>query len=71
MIPLVEHHRKQIADLCRRSGVVRLDVCGSAATGAFSEDSDLDFVAIFSDPTPCTYADHYLTPCSHPKPPDP
>jgi hypothetical protein len=40
--------------------VVRLDVFGSAATGAFRDGSDLDFVATFSDTTPGTYADRYL-----------
>jgi predicted nucleotidyltransferase len=50
MIPLVEQHRKEIAALCERYGVRKLDVFGSAATGTFNaERSDLDFIVDFSD----------------------
>ena len=62
MIPLVANSHPAIAALCRRFGVVRLDLFGSAATGAFAETrSDLDFVVTFSHPTPTVdYADRYL-----------
>ena len=50
MIDLIAEHRAEIADLCRQYGVLRLDLFGSAATGAFNEEtSDLDFVATFAD----------------------
>ena len=53
MIPLVVNSHAAVAVLCRRFGVVRLDLFGSAATGAFAETrSDLDFVVEFSHPTP-------------------
>jgi predicted nucleotidyltransferase len=60
MILLVEQQRKAVAELCRRFGVRRLDIFGSAATGAFQETtSDLDFIADFADRS-AGYADRYL-----------
>lgn len=60
MIPLIVERRAAIAELCRKYGVRRLDLFGSAATGAFREaTSDLDFVADFADRSP-GYADRYL-----------
>ena len=45
MIALVEDKKDDIAALCRRFSIQRLDLFGSAATGAFDpETSDLDFV---------------------------
>lgn len=45
MIGELERHRGEIAELCRRYGVVRLEMFGSAATGSgFDEESDLDFL---------------------------
>lgn len=44
MIALIEQHRDQIVALCRRYGVRRLDLFGSAASGEFNpEASDIDF----------------------------
>ena len=61
MIDIVTQHRDQIAALCRQFGVRRLDLFGSAATGAFDPDtSDLDFVAAFADTHIPGYADRYL-----------
>ncbi len=60
MIPLLAIHRDEIAALCRRFGVARLDVFGSAVTGTARDGSDLDFVASFADTSPGTYADRYL-----------
>ncbi len=45
MIALVEEKKDDIAALCRRFSIQRLDLFGSAATGDFDpETSDLDFV---------------------------
>lgn len=46
MHALLERHRTQIAALCRRFNVVRLDVFGSAARGIDfdPERSDIDFL---------------------------
>ena len=50
MIPELAAKRAEIEALCRKLGVIRLDVFGSAATGAFKpETSDLDFLVEFDD----------------------
>src|SRR5437764_15303709 len=47
---IVERNRPAIAELCRRLGVRRLDLFGSAATGRFDpERSDLDFLVEFDE----------------------
>lgn len=61
MIDLIEEHRAEIVDLCRRFGVLRLDLFGSATTSAFDPaTSDLDFVATFDDTSAPNYAERYL-----------
>ena len=48
MIPLVEDRLAEVALLCERYGVERLDLFGSAAGEGFDPDrSDLDFVVSF------------------------
>jgi predicted nucleotidyltransferase len=43
--PLLLPHQDAIANLCRRHGVARLELFGSAATGAFEQGrSDYDFL---------------------------
>jgi predicted nucleotidyltransferase len=60
LLPLIAERTEEIAALCRRYGVLRLDLFGSAATGAFGDDSDLDFVAAFADTRVPGYADRFL-----------
>ena len=44
MIPLISQHSHELAELCRRNHVKRLEVFGSAAVGNFSPDSsDIDY----------------------------
>ncbi len=58
---LLEQHRTQLEALCRRYGVQRLEVFGSAATGlAQSGESDLDFLVEFGPLPPGGYADAYF-----------
>ncbi len=58
---LVEQHRTQLEALCRRYGVRRLELFGSAATGlAQSGGSDLDFLVEFDPLPPGGYADAYF-----------
>jgi len=53
---IVERNRPAIAELCRRFGVRRLDLFGSAATGRFDpERSDLDFLVEFEPMPPSPY----------------
>jgi uncharacterized protein len=61
MIPLVEQRIGALTELCRRFGVRRLDLFGSAATGGCRDAaSDLDFVVAFADTRSAGYADRYL-----------
>jgi predicted nucleotidyltransferase len=41
----------RIAALCREYGVVELDVFGSVARGEATDDSDIDFLYVLSDPS--------------------
>jgi uncharacterized protein len=50
MHALIESRREAIAQLCRRYGVARLDLFGSAASGQFDvQSSDFDFIVRFAD----------------------
>jgi uncharacterized protein len=50
MIPLIQDNREAIIDLCKRYGVQKLALFGSAARGDFDPDtSDVDFVLEFLD----------------------
>src|SRR6266536_4258421 len=50
MHALIESRREAIAQLCRRYGVMRLDLFGSAASGQFDlQHSDFDFIVRFAD----------------------
>jgi predicted nucleotidyltransferase len=60
MLQQVEQHRQEIAAICRKYGVIRLDLFGSAASGQlFSSDSDIDFFFEF-DANPVGLADRYF-----------
>lgn len=61
MIQLVEDQKQNIADLCRKYEVRRLDLFGSAARGEFQpEKSDLDFIVQFARTGYAGYADAFL-----------
>jgi hypothetical protein len=54
---IIERNLPAIAELCRRFGVRRLDLFGSAATGRFDPArSDLDFLVAFNEMPPGKYA---------------
>jgi len=53
MLTMIAEHRPEIAALCRRFGVRRLDVFGSAARDDFDPArSDLDFLVEFDARAP-------------------
>lgn len=54
MHSIIEQHRAEIETACRKYGVTRLEVFGSAARGDDfdSEKSDVDFIAEFQRPGP-------------------
>jgi predicted nucleotidyltransferase len=57
----IEQHKAALAALCRRFGVRRLDLFGSAAQGRFDPaTSDLDFVVEFADAGAPGYARRYI-----------
>lgn len=62
MIPLIQNTQPELVELCRRFGVERLYVFGSAASGQFNaRTSDLDFLVRMNDRRPTgAYADRYL-----------
>jgi len=61
MHPLVEQKLPQIAELCRRYHVRRLDLFGSATGGQFDlARSDVDFVLEFLPEAKSHYPDAYF-----------
>jgi predicted nucleotidyltransferase len=62
MTKVIEQHRDEVAELCRRVGASRLDVFGSAVREDFDpETSDMDFLVEFDDLSPTRYAEAYFT----------
>jgi predicted nucleotidyltransferase len=49
MISLIQQHRDEIPELCRRYRVKQLELFGSGARGDFNAQSDLDFFVEFED----------------------
>jgi predicted nucleotidyltransferase len=61
MLSLIEERGAQIAVLCRRFHVRRLDVFGSAARGDFDPArSDIDFLVEFEPLQPGAYVDAFF-----------
>ena len=61
MIPIITQHTDDIAEICRRHHVKRLEVFGSAASGNFNpSSSDLDFLVEFQLLPPAKHADTYF-----------
>ena len=63
MISVVEYRRAEVAELCERRGVERLDLFGSASgaeKGFDPEGSDLDFVVSFERREPPELFDRYF-----------
>ena len=49
MVRVIDEHREELEDLCRRHYVKKLYVFGSVTTGDFHKASDIDFLVEFSD----------------------
>ncbi|MGA3397797.1 MAG: nucleotidyltransferase domain-containing protein [Acetobacteraceae bacterium] len=62
MLPLIEARRAEIADLCRRFHVRRLEVFGSAARGTdFDPDrSDVDLLVTYEPDVPAPNLTEYF-----------
>ena len=51
MIELINNHKNEIRQICRRLDIRRLEVFGSAASGNFRfNQSDVDFIVEFNTP---------------------
>lgn len=61
MHPIIEQHREELEAACRKYGVTRLEVFGSAARDDFDEErSDLDFIVEFQRPGPMNASAQYF-----------
>ena len=61
MIALVDSRKNEIADICRRLAVRRLDIFGSAVRDTFDAvRSDIDFVVEFANHNQPGILDRYL-----------
>jgi predicted nucleotidyltransferase len=61
MVEVLEEKRESIAALCRRYGVVRLEVFGSALRDDFSSgESDVDLLVDFAPAAPYEHAKAYF-----------
>ena len=61
MITLIANNNEQLAKICRRHHVKRLDLFGSATTDNFNpDDSDLDFLVDYLPLSPAKHADAYF-----------
>lgn len=61
MHPMITRHRDQIADLCRRHGVQRLEVFGSLLRDDFRHaESDVDLVVEFLPSPTASPFDRYF-----------
>lgn len=61
MHPIVLEKKNVVTELCRRFGVARLEIFGSAAGGQFEDSSsDLDFLVEFSNSPETSRADQYF-----------
>jgi len=61
MLSVVSSKQDRLEALCRRFGVKRLELFGSASDGRFySEGSDLDFLVVFDPSVGGSRADRYF-----------
>lgn len=49
MQQIIEDRKEELIRLCKTLKIVRMNVFGSAASGDFREDSDIDLLISFSD----------------------
>jgi predicted nucleotidyltransferase len=61
MISLIDEHRAELVEICRRFGVQSLELFGSAADDTFDpQRSDLDFLVLFAPCAPAQRYDRYF-----------
>lgn len=57
----LEQHNGQIVNLCETNEVKSLFLFGSAITGSFRDDSDIDLVVDFDEKDPISYSNKYFS----------
>jgi predicted nucleotidyltransferase len=60
MISLLKNHQTEPSELRYQYGVVRLEIFGSAVTGAFNPESDLDSLVRFSKKPGLSLVEQYF-----------
>lgn len=62
MLADIDNHQRELAEICRRYGVTRLDVFGSAARGTDFKPgrSDIDFLVKFAPESTMTPLDRFF-----------
>jgi uncharacterized protein len=61
MYQAIQKHEKELADICARRGVRRLEIFGSAVTGKLDPATgDLDFLVDLEPASPGELADRYF-----------
>ena len=60
MTHVLEGHRRELIELCRKYRVRQLEVFGSATRSDFDEESDVDLLVQFEDMPHADRADAYL-----------
>ncbi|MCZ8021130.1 MAG: nucleotidyltransferase domain-containing protein [Cyclobacteriaceae bacterium] len=57
---LIEKHKKQIEELCKKHNVKKLYTFGSVNTDKFTLESDIDLLVDFKTEDPLEYSDNYF-----------
>ena len=61
MQQIVEKNRAKLTQLCKSLNIKRMNVFGSVVTDKFNDDSDIDFLILFSeDLSVGEYTDNYF-----------
>lgn len=61
MTELIEQNKRSIADVCRKHGVARMELFGSALESEFDSDaSDVDLLVEFQEMAPYDRVDAYF-----------
>ncbi len=61
MQPILRHHLEDVKKICKDLKIKRLYAFGSAVSGDFGENSDLDFLISFQDDLTITeYTENYF-----------
>jgi hypothetical protein len=61
MLPLIEVHKTELAELCRRFRIARLELFGSAARGTDfdSQRSDIDLLVTYAPKAAPTFDEYF------------